>query len=97
VAARTALEAKVRHFAPYAIAFLGKAAYAEIAEFKEISWGLQPAPFAGAEAWVLPNPSGLNRGFSIDALIAAYREMRVAIDSGTTKIAGDLPKSFLAC
>ena len=97
VAARTALEAKVRLFAPSAIAFLGKAAYAEIVAPEETPWGLQPAPFAGAQAWLLPNPSGLNRGFNLDALVAAYREMRVSIDSRTTKIAGDLPKSFSAC
>jgi TDG/mug DNA glycosylase family protein len=81
--ARTALEAKIRKVAPHAIAFLGKPAYAEISGLKTIPWGLQSAPFAGAQAWVLPNPSGLNRGFTLEALTAAYREMRVAIDSRT--------------
>jgi TDG/mug DNA glycosylase family protein len=28
---------------------------------------------------VLPNPSGLNRAFQLDDLVAAYREMRVAV------------------
>jgi TDG/mug DNA glycosylase family protein len=77
--AGAALEAKIRELAPYAIAFLGKPAYAELTGSMKIQWGLQPAPFAGAQAWVLPNPSGLNRGFTIEALTAAYREMRVAI------------------
>jgi len=81
--ARTALEEKIRNFAPHAIAFLGKLAYAEITELKTINWGLQPAPFAGAQAWVLPNPSGLNRGFTMDALVVAYREMRIAIEAKT--------------
>jgi TDG/mug DNA glycosylase family protein len=81
--ARTALEEKIRNLAPYAIAFLGKPAYAEITGAKKIRWGLQPSPFAGAQAWVLPNPSGLNRSFNIDALSVAYREMRIAIDSET--------------
>jgi double-stranded uracil-DNA glycosylase len=76
--ARTALEEKIRRFAPYAVAFLGKPAYAEITRSPKIQWGLQPGPFAGTQAWVLPNPSGLNRGFTIEALTAAYREMRSA-------------------
>jgi TDG/mug DNA glycosylase family protein len=44
-----------------------------------ISWGQQPAPFAGAQAWVLPNPSGLNRTFGLDALVAAYSDMRLVL------------------
>jgi len=79
--ARTTLEDKIRNLAPYAIAFLGKPAYAGMTGLKTIRWGLQPAPFAGAQAWVLPNPSGLNRGFTTEALTAAYREMRVALES----------------
>jgi TDG/mug DNA glycosylase family protein len=78
--ARTTLEEKIRNSAPYAIAFLGKRAYAEITGLKKLRWGLQAAPFAGAQAWVLPNPSGLNRGFNIEALAVAYRDMRVAIE-----------------
>jgi TDG/mug DNA glycosylase family protein len=74
-----ALERKVRNIAPRAVAFLGKRAYTEITGAKEIRWGLQLAPFAGAQAWVLPNPSGLNRGFNIEALVAAYRDMRIEL------------------
>ncbi len=46
---------------------------------RDVHWGLQPALFGGARAWVLPNPSGLNRTFSLDALVVAYRELRLAI------------------
>jgi TDG/mug DNA glycosylase family protein len=35
-------------------------------------------------AWVLPNPSGLNRNFTIDALVRAYAELRIA--SGRTSV-----------
>jgi double-stranded uracil-DNA glycosylase len=80
---RTAFEEKIRNLAPHAIAFLGKPAYAEIRGLKTVPWGLQPAPFAGAQAWVLPNPSGLNRGFITDALVAAYSEMHMAIKAKT--------------
>ena len=35
--------------------------------------GRQPEPFAGAELWIVPNPSGLNAHETIDTLAAAYR------------------------
>ncbi|MFC5427320.1 G/U mismatch-specific DNA glycosylase [Paraburkholderia denitrificans] len=80
-AAATQLEYKVRHYAPRFIAFLGKMALSEMSGRRTVQWGLQDAGFGGARAWVLPNPSGLNRAFSLDALVAAYRELRVAAES----------------
>ena len=79
VVAAAMLERKIASFAPRHVAFLGKAAYAAIVKNPKVEWGPQGAPFAGASVWVLPNPSGLNRNFSLDALVAAYRKMRVAI------------------
>ena len=43
-------------------------------------WGRQAQPFGGAVAWVLPNPSGRNLAFSQDALVAAYRELRLSAE-----------------
>jgi TDG/mug DNA glycosylase family protein len=77
-AAAQALERKLAALKPRAIAFLGKAAYAAIIKAPQVEWGRQSVPFAGAQAWVLPNPSGLNRNFQLDALVAAYRALRVA-------------------
>lgn len=79
-AARPELEARMRLYRPRAIAFLGKRALAAMLDTPRIGWGLQPSPFADAIAWVLPNPSGLNRAFGLDALVGAYRELRVALD-----------------
>jgi len=31
--------------------------------------------------WFLPNPGGVNRAFSLDALVFAYRELRLALNS----------------
>jgi TDG/mug DNA glycosylase family protein len=45
-----------------------------------LGWGEYAGGFAGTLAWVLPNPSGLNRGFTLDALVKAYSELRVALD-----------------
>jgi double-stranded uracil-DNA glycosylase len=77
--AAAGLERKIRRFSPRAIAFLGKAAYSGMTQRQSVEWGHQDEPFAGADTWVVPNPSGLNRGFTLQALVAAYREMRVAL------------------
>jgi len=77
-ASHGALHRKIEHFAPTYLAFLGKAAYSAISDRRDIAWGLQSARFAGSVAWVLPNPSGLNRAFSLDDLVQAYRELRSA-------------------
>nr|WP_199000324.1 G/U mismatch-specific DNA glycosylase [Flavobacterium sp. ASV13] len=66
---------KVEQFQPQYIAFLGKPAYIAFSGKKQISWGLQADNFCGAKVWVLPNPSGLNRGFSLDDLVRHYTEL----------------------
>ncbi len=76
--ARPEFEATMRRYAPRVIAFLGKRALAAMVGRSDIGWGLYPDRFAAAAAWVLPNPSGLNRGFTLDALVCAYTELRHA-------------------
>jgi TDG/mug DNA glycosylase family protein len=80
-AAAEAFEQKIRQHAPQYIAFLGKMALSAITGKRNIEWGAQAEPFGGARAWVLPNPSGLNRSFSLDALVSAYRELRITVAS----------------
>lgn len=82
-AAAAQFELKIQHYAPRFVAFLGKMALAEMSGKRDIEWGLQTRRFGGARVWVLPNPSGLNRSFSLDALVAAYRELRIAAASST--------------
>ncbi|MFC0401820.1 G/U mismatch-specific DNA glycosylase [Paraburkholderia rhizosphaerae] len=86
-AAALELEWKIEQVAPAYIAFLGKAAIAALSGTRDIRWGLQAASFGGARAWVLPNPSGLNRGFSLDELVSAYRELHLAVAPATPVIA----------
>jgi double-stranded uracil-DNA glycosylase len=76
--AAAALSAKIARYRPRYVAFLGKAAFAAIFERKLVCWGQQDVRLAGSRTWVLPNPSGLNRSFSLDQLIRAYNELRVA-------------------
>ncbi|MDH6253857.1 TDG/mug DNA glycosylase family protein [Chryseobacterium sp. H1D6B] len=65
---------KMKEFQPKYIAFLGKAAYKAFSGKKQILWGQQPEDFCGARVWILPNPSGLNRGFTLDNLVNSYEE-----------------------
>src|SRR5262245_7213402 len=63
------LRQKIERYAPRNVAFLGKAAFAAITGKREISWGPQPAAIGSAAIWILPNPSGRNRAFSLAALV----------------------------
>jgi TDG/mug DNA glycosylase family protein len=74
-----ALREKVRRYRPRHLAFLGKPAYAALFQQRSIPWGRQELTFEGAHVWVLPNPSGLNRSFPLDALVAAYRDLHTAL------------------
>jgi len=79
-AAAADFEQKIARHAPRFVAFLGKAGYAALSGQRDIAWGLQTKTFGNASVWVLPNPSGRNRGFSLEQLVTAYRELRVAVD-----------------
>ena len=74
-----ALEAKVRRYAPRSIAFLGKRALSAMIGEPDVAWGQQALDFGGAMAWVLPNPSGRNRRFTLDALVSAYAQFHYAL------------------
>jgi TDG/mug DNA glycosylase family protein len=76
--AAAVLERKLRHYRPRYMAFLGKPAFAAIFRQRTVDWGPQVVRFGGAKVWVLPNPSGLNRAFNLDALVTFYKELRTA-------------------
>jgi double-stranded uracil-DNA glycosylase len=70
---------RVRRYRPRWVAFLGLGAY-------RIAFGRRSAvvgPAAplddGTRAWVLPNPSGLNAHYSLDALAAAFADLRTTV------------------
>jgi len=69
---------KMQYFRPKTIAFLGKPAFAALIGSAKFDWGPQPSTFVGAKAWVLPNPSGLNRAFCLDRLFQAYSVLRAS-------------------
>jgi TDG/mug DNA glycosylase family protein len=76
--ASAALKRKIEIHKPGFVAFLGKKAYGAIVDRPTVAWGRQTELFGRTRAWVLPNPSGRNRGFSFDELVLAYRELRLA-------------------
>jgi double-stranded uracil-DNA glycosylase len=72
------LAGRVGRFRPQVIAILGVTAYRTAFGARRAVLGRQPADLAGAEVWVVPNPSGRNAHASRDALAAAYREAALA-------------------
>jgi len=70
------LKRKMEKYKPRYIAFLGKPAYMAFSGKRIVEWGLQEERFCDAIVWVLPNPSGLNRGFTLSSLVEHYKELR---------------------
>jgi double-stranded uracil-DNA glycosylase len=81
--ARPGFEAKIRRYAPRSVAFLGKRAFSAMMDQPDVAWGIYPAEFSGTTAWLLPNPSGLNRAFSLEALVETYSDLRAALLVGS--------------
>jgi double-stranded uracil-DNA glycosylase len=80
-----ALAAKVTAYAPRWLAILGVTAYRDAFEEPKASIGRQERAIGTTRVWVLPNPSGLNAHYSLDALAAQFAELRAATgaESGT--------------
>lgn len=80
VAGRRRLAAKVRRHAPAIVAVLGVGAYRAAFAAPRAALGPQPEPLAAARVWVLPNPSGLNAHYQIDALVRLFAQLRRAAE-----------------
>lgn len=75
-----ALRAKIAEYAPRVLALLGVGAYRTAFDQPKATLGSQPESFGPTRVWVLPNPSGLNAHYQLDALAALFREVRLAAD-----------------
>jgi double-stranded uracil-DNA glycosylase len=73
-----ALLAKLERYRPANVAFLGVSTYRIAFDRPRARVGRQPGAIAGAQVWVLPNPSGLNAHYQLPQLIAAYGQLRGA-------------------
>ena len=74
------LEESITRSAPTHLAFVGKQA-ARTALGRAVEYGCQDEPFAGAQVWVLPSPSGLaSRFWSIEP----WQELAAAVAKSRT-------------
>jgi TDG/mug DNA glycosylase family protein len=73
-----ALAGRVARFSPAVVAVLGITAYRTAFGQPKAVLGRQPTDLAGAQVWVVPNPSGRNAHAPLDRLAAAYREAALA-------------------
>lgn len=64
---------------PGTVAVLGIGAYRTGFERPRATLGPQEEGVGDARLWVLPNPSGLNAHYQLDALIERFRELRDAV------------------
>lgn len=78
VTGAASLDERVAAVGPGVVAFLGITAYRTAYGRPRAVVGEQPEPLGGVPVWVVPNPSGLNRGASLDDLARAYRAVAVA-------------------
>jgi double-stranded uracil-DNA glycosylase len=72
------LVALVERVRPRVVAVLGLTAYRQAFARPATTVGRQDHDLAGAELWVLPNPSGLNAHETLASLATAYRAAAVA-------------------
>jgi double-stranded uracil-DNA glycosylase len=72
------LRRTVEKQAPSYLAVLGVTAYRSAFDAPRAGLGLQSRGIGATTVWVLPNPSGLNAHFSLDALAALFAELRAA-------------------
>jgi double-stranded uracil-DNA glycosylase len=67
------LAARLGRWRPGVVAVAGLTAYRAAFEVRGATLGRQPGRLAGAELWVVPNPSGLNAHETVTSLAAWYR------------------------
>ncbi len=65
---------------PGILAIAGVTAYRSAFGHPRASTGPQPQTPAGPRVWVLPNPSGLNAHWSLDAIADAFSAVRIAAE-----------------
>lgn len=73
-AGASALTARLEAWRPAVVAIAGVTTYRTAFRRPKASLGRQSEALAGAELWVVPNPSGLNAHETVDSLAAWYRQ-----------------------
>jgi TDG/mug DNA glycosylase family protein len=70
------LRAKIRRYQPRILAVLGVGAYREAFDRPKASIGPQAELIHTTRVWVLPNPSGLNANYQLEALVKLFQDLR---------------------
>jgi double-stranded uracil-DNA glycosylase len=73
------LRATAARYQPAAVAVLGVSAYRIAFSEPAATIGRAGRRFAGADLWVLPNPSGLNAHYQLPQLIELFRALRETV------------------
>lgn len=73
-----ALVTRLTRWQPRVVAVAGVTAYRTAFRRPKAIAGRQDEPLAGAELWVVPNPSGLNAHETVDSLADWYRQVAEA-------------------
>ena len=76
------LAAKVRRYKPKVLALLGLGAYRSAFGRPGAAVGQQEEHLGQTQVWVLPNPSGLNAHYSLDAIAGLFRTLRIQVEKG---------------
>ncbi len=76
-----ALSDRVRRNRPRVLAVLGLGAYRTAFGRPKTTVGRQSERLGTTGIWVLPNPSGLNAHYTLDALATEFRKLREAAES----------------
>ncbi|MGW6424813.1 G/U mismatch-specific DNA glycosylase [Nocardia sp. NPDC055053] len=74
-----ALVERVERYRPRVLAVLGLGAYRTAFGRPRTAVGQQPDALGDTAVWVLPNPSGLNAHYTLDALAAEFRGLRMEV------------------
>jgi len=72
------LRAKVRRYRPRILAVLGVGAYREAFGHPKAVIGPQEELIHQTQVWVMPNPSGLNANYQLEALTGLFEKLRTA-------------------
>lgn len=72
---------RLEEFRPRWLAMLGLGSYRAAFGQAAAALGPQPDLLGPSRVWLLPNPSGLNAHYQLDALAAEFRRLREAQDS----------------
>jgi TDG/mug DNA glycosylase family protein len=77
----------VRRWRPHAVAILGVDAYRRAFARRRAPIGRQEERIADAQVWVLPNTSGLQASYQLDALVRLFRQLHDAVTTSRVRVA----------